>query len=96
MAKLLKVNAVLVILVLVEFAASFKLINEIIHRNTRQASTCGVPRTQGIGLIIGGQNIERGSLPWMVALLGKSSGRFTFFCSGTLISKKTVVTGKVR
>lgn len=81
-----------VILFLVDCAASFNLNNEFVHRNVREASTCGIPHKQGMGLIIGGENIDRSSWPWMVALLEKSSGRF--FCAGTLISRTTVATGK--
>lgn len=84
----------LIVLALVssEYVASSVLSNETtINRQIRQSSSCGVPYREGTGLIIGGQNIERGSWPWMVALLGKSSGKF--FCGGTLISKTKVVTG---
>lgn len=58
----------------------------------QETSTCGIPQQQGIGLIIGGQNMER-SWPWMVALLERSRGKYNFFCGGTLISKTKVVTG---
>ena len=46
------------------------------------------------GLKVGGSKIERGEFPWMVALLSKLTNPPTFFCAGTLISSRHVVTGK--
>lgn len=66
---------IVVSLAAINCAASLPLSNGTINRYARQASTCGVPKKQGTGLIIGGQNLER-SWPWMVALLKKSSGNF--------------------
>lgn len=81
-----------VTLILIEYVASTVLSNgTIFNRQIRQTSSCGVPYSEGTGLIIGGKNIERGSWPWMVALLEKPSGKF--FCGGTLISETKVVTG---
>ena len=56
-------------------------------------SVCGKP-AQGIGLIIHGQELKRGEFPWMVALLNKSKIPAEFFCAGTLISTRHVITGK--
>jgi secreted trypsin-like serine protease len=47
-------------------------------------------------LIQNGKSVERGEYPWMVALFEKNpkSGKEFYFCGGTLISNKKVLTGK--
>lgn len=79
---------ILLSLVLCSSALDIKL-----DRFTRQASSCGVPNTQGSGLIYGGDSFSKGAWPWMTALLFRKASTPKFFCAGTLISKTKVVTG---
>jgi hypothetical protein len=57
--------------------------------------TCGLVH-KGSGLIVNGAEFRRGSFPWLVALMyvGDNSPS-KFFCGGTLISAKHVLTGKL-
>lgn len=65
------------------------------HRFKRQGSSCGVNYKKGVGLIFGGEKFERGTWPWMVAMLNRQSKMDNkFFCSGTLVSSSKVVTGE--
>ena len=57
-------------------------------------TTCGRADQAG-GLIIGGSQVERGKWPWIVALFKTVNNDSKFFCGGTLISNKHVVTGLV-
>ena len=56
-------------------------------------SVCGRP-AQATAFIIHGEELKRGEFPWMVALLNKSKIPAEFFCAGTLISTRHVITGK--
>lgn len=49
---------------------------------------------QSAGLIIGGSPVSRGKWPWIVALFKTTANESKFFCGGTLISNKHVVTGE--
>lgn len=53
---------------------------------------CG-QRRRFSGLIFGGEKMSRGEFPWMVAFHHIEFDQF--FCAGTLISKKHVLTGDV-
>ncbi|CAG9812296.1 unnamed protein product [Chironomus riparius] len=55
---------------------------------TEALHTCG-QRVMGLGTVIGGNQIKRGSYPWTSALL-RANG--DFFCGATLISDTKVVT----
>lgn len=46
------------------------------------------------GLIVYGESFPRGTFPWMVALLTNKKDPLAFFCGGTLVSLKHVVTGE--
>lgn len=46
-------------------------------------------------LIIGGEGFERGSFPWLVALLYTGKSEQSFFCGGVLVNNVTVLTGKI-
>lgn len=53
---------------------------------------CGIKRMP-IGTIVGGMKVHRQvEWPWLVAFFNKVNGNF--FCSGTLISEKHVLSGK--
>lgn len=73
--------------------------NQPVQRHRRQEASCGVPSTQtGLHLsrIFDGESFDKGAWPWMVALLNRKSTPPKFFCAGTLITNKKVVTGKFR
>lgn len=68
-------------------------------RQTSQDS-CGVPSEVGTGLILNGETFAKNSWPWMVALLlrqkeSEAKQEPKFFCAGTLISRKQVLTGEL-
>lgn len=66
----------------------------MIDRYRRISDTCGVPKIE-MGLIIRGQDFQRGSFPWIVALTHLDYEPPKFFCAGTLISKTFVISGKL-
>lgn len=47
-----------------------------------------------VGLIIGGDDFERGTWPWMVAMFTRRNRVERFFCGGTLVTSSIVVSGK--
>lgn len=69
----------------------FKIIFILSLMSIALANSCGKNSLQKSGLIYGGKSFARGKWPWMVAMSSKGRG---FICSGTLISKTKVVTGK--
>ena len=54
---------------------------------------CGKP-AKAKGFIVNGADFKRGEFPWMVAMLNKLKNPAEFFCAGTLISTRHVITGK--
>lgn len=89
----------LVALVLVESLMALTLVtNQPVQRHKRQELSCGVPRSEAsfVSRIFEGESFDRGVWPWMVALLNNKSTPPKFFCGGTLITNKKVVTGKFR
>lgn len=63
--------------------------------HTTRNDNCGVPHRLR-GNISGGRGFPRGSFPWMVALLYDDSvNEPKYFCGGSLISLKHILTGKV-
>lgn len=52
---------------------------------------CGA-KFEGIGTIFGGEKAEQNSWPWLVAFLYVPKN--SFFCGGSLISKRHVLSGK--
>lgn len=54
---------------------------------------CGVP-SQSTSLIIRGSDFQRGTWPWMVALLEKTVTPPRFFCGGVLVTSKKILTGE--
>ena len=51
-------------------------------------------KAQQVNFVFLGDSFSRGEFPWMVALLDKITNPPAFFCAGTLISWRHVVTGK--
>jgi hypothetical protein len=65
------------------------------ERFKRQNSVCGVASPSARSLIDGSETFSRGSWPWMVALMHKTPAKpLKFFCSGTLVTNRKVVTGE--
>ncbi|SPP88078.1 putative serine protease 42 [Drosophila guanche] len=52
---------------------------------------CGREKPVSTPLIHFGQVVERGQLPWMVALYERVGNEYNFLCGGTLISASTVL-----
>lgn len=63
------------------------------YRHKRKVDFCGSSARHS-GLIVHGSNFTRGDYPWIVALMYTKNGEKGFFCSGTLVSSRHVVTGK--
>ncbi|KAL7037250.1 hypothetical protein ACKWTF_009134 [Chironomus riparius] len=59
----------------------------ILNRNRKSSSTCGQPQSRQ-GHHLGGRRTGQGSFPWNAALIINEN----YFCGGTLISNKEVVT----
>lgn len=57
----------------------------------QKAANCG-QKFSGVGNIFGGHRVISNAWPWLTVFLNKS--KKTFFCGGSLISAKTVVSGK--
>lgn len=55
---------------------------------------CGISG-KSTGLIVDGSLLNRGRFPWLVALMYVKSQPPIFFCGGSLISDKHVVTGEL-
>ena len=71
------------------------------HRQRRSATeTCEISRIASIGShftrhTVGDDNFQRGDFPWIVALYTNFQNQDPeFFCTGTLISARHVITGK--
>lgn len=61
-----------------------------------QTLSCGTSSFSGIGLMYGGHTFAKGSWPWMVAMMYKRDETpLKFFCSGTLVTHRKIVTGKM-
>lgn len=57
---------------------------------------CGSPIV-GKGTLYGGAKFSRGDLPWMVPLFditGKETEPFKYFCGGTIISTRNILSGE--
>lgn len=61
-------------------------------RSKRDSEVCGFP-SQVTSLIIGGDNFQRGTWPWMVAMMERTVSPPKFFCGGVLVTKTKVLTG---
>jgi secreted trypsin-like serine protease len=56
---------------------------------------CGTP-TQSTSLVVGGSTFQRGTWPWMVALMQKATNPPKLFCGGVLVSYTKVLTGEIK
>jgi secreted trypsin-like serine protease len=69
--------------------------NSTESRVRRQSQVvCGVP-SQSTSLIIRGNDFQRGTWPWMVALMKKSEASPKLFCGGVLVTSTKVLTGEL-
>lgn len=59
---------------------------------TIEAQECGKGRSDFVGTIFGGKVTKKADWPWNVALIHRQAERF--FCGGTLISSKHILSGK--
>jgi secreted trypsin-like serine protease len=58
---------------------------------------CGDGGQEVTGLIVGGVSSKKGKWPWHVAMYQEdppNSGKYEFFCGGSLINSRAVITGK--
>lgn len=55
---------------------------------------CGNP-SQSTSLVINGNDFQRGTWPWMVALMLKTASAPKLFCGGVLVSSNKVLTGEI-
>ncbi|KAK5649296.1 hypothetical protein RI129_000325 [Pyrocoelia pectoralis] len=53
---------------------------------------CGVTNFKTRSLVVNGDDVSDGQFPWMVAVMYKMADDFKYRCTGTLISKRHVVT----
>ncbi|KAK9874456.1 hypothetical protein WA026_002797 [Henosepilachna vigintioctopunctata] len=67
--------------------------NPIIKDSTSQSidNACGRPVVTN-SLILNGESVPRGAFPWLVAIFVKTDRGLAYQCTGTLISKRHVVT----
>lgn len=56
------------------------------------AQDCGRGKSEFVGYVVGGKPTVRGDWPWLVALINKRNENF--FCGGSLIGAKHVLSGK--
>ena len=68
-------------------------LNAEVQKQRNVERVCGKP-AQTVGFIVNGADFKRGEFPWMVALLNKLRNQPEFFCAGTLVSTRHVITGK--
>ena len=68
-------------------------LNATVPQQKNVDEVCG-KSAQGTGFIVNGKEFKRGEFPWMVAMLNKLENPAQFFCAGTLISTRHVITGK--
>ena len=69
--------------------------NATVQQQNNVDRVCGKP-AKSSGFIVNGKNFKRGEFPWMVAMLNKLKKSPEFFCAGTLVSTRHVITGKAR
>lgn len=81
------------IFILIITAAIVAYANPVVNRSARNTDTCGISK-KGAGLVVRGQNFRRGDFPWIVALIYTLTKPPSYFCGGTLISTKFVLSGK--
>ena len=87
------VKCVLILIVLSSIKAIYGN-NFTLKRVRRSKRECGIT-SESTGLILGGNIFPRGSWPWMVALMKKTSSPPIFFCGGVLVSSIKILTGEL-
>lgn len=79
-----------------KFLIIFLILTLLSYVRSINVPNCGTaPRARG--LVVAGKNFESGSFPWMAALFYENKIEevdATYFCGGSLISTKLIVTGK--
>lgn len=75
-----------------DFLALIVFIGAVLSFMTTKAQKCGKVRSEFGGTIFGGEKSRKTEFPWMVALVDRKLNKF--FCGGTLISAKHVLSGK--
>lgn len=83
------------ILFLLTFATEVLLTSTSSRLKRENAPDCGIP-SKITSLVISGSDFERGTWPWMVPLLAKTSSPPKLFCGGVLVSLTKVLTGENR
>lgn len=61
---------------------------------SQDSLNCGTAKRNS-GFIVHGDQFKRGDFPWIVALLYTGFSPPSYFCGGSLISSRHVVTGKI-
>lgn len=64
---------------------------EKLHPKPFLETRCG-QKTVGVGNVYGGKLVEANSWPWLVAFMKEPEN--TFFCGGSYVSKRFIVSGK--
>lgn len=64
-------------------------------RSKRNNDVCGVP-TQSSSLVVNGVDFQRGTWPWMVPLMDRTTSPPKLFCGGVLVTKTKVLTGEIK
>lgn len=82
------------IFILLIFAQTFISSSACGPQFQKQHPRCGKHSATGLGLVTGGSNFPRGAWPWMVALYKINRRSEKYFCGGTFILERKVLTGK--
>lgn len=56
---------------------------------------CGVMETEAVTLVVHGWTSKIGQWPWHAVLYLLEEGNWTYWCGGSLISEKVVLTGEI-
>lgn len=80
---------------LVKCLAIFLVTISSASRLKRNNDVCGVP-TQSSSLVVNGVDFQRGTWPWMVPLMDRTTSPPKLFCGAVLVSKTKVITGKIK
>lgn len=87
---ILHLRLVMIAIQLIILSASSET-EKLIRRDQWGVEACGKPRND-VGLIVNGIEVMHGQFPWIVALNQTKIG-LSYFCGGTLVSLKHVITG---
>lgn len=81
-------------ILLIFYAAKVKVIVGSNSNNLNIFAECG-KGSRITPTMIGGETFERGTYPWLVALIYTGNNMSNFFCGGVLVNETTVLTGKI-